>query len=161
MLAVDPGPTQSAWIAWNDGQIVGMEIELNQELRQRLMWPHTWLDAGHPLVIEWIESYGMAIGKDVFETVYWIGRFTEAAGESVRIPRREVKMHLCGNNRATDANIRQALIDRFGGSEGRKVAVGTKRDKGPLYGVRKDLWAALALAVTYEDINKGAFEDRQ
>jgi hypothetical protein len=42
--------------------------------------------------------------------------------------------------RAKDANIRQALIDRFG-------AVGTKKMPGPLFGVSSHYWAALAVAV--------------
>ena len=39
------------------------------------------------------------------------------------------------------------LLDRFGGSS----AIGLKRSPGPLYGVSKDVWSALAVAVTYAD----------
>jgi hypothetical protein len=60
-----------------------------------------------------------------------------------------VKMHLCGNTRAKDGNIRQALLDRFG--PGKAIACGTKKQPGPLYGVSKDVWQALALAVTWSD----------
>jgi len=63
-----------------------------------------------------------------------------------RISRRAVKLHLCGSARAKDANIRQALIDRYGGS----AAIGRKAAPGPLYGVSKDVWSALAIAVTYQ-----------
>ena len=31
------------------------------------------------VVIEKIESYGMAVGAEVFDTVLWAGRFAEAA----------------------------------------------------------------------------------
>ena len=61
------------------------------------------------------------------------------------LPRRAVKLALCGDSRAKDANIRQALIDRFGGS----AAVGRKAAPGPLYGITRDVWSALAIAVTY------------
>ncbi|HET6477318.1 MAG TPA: hypothetical protein VFH93_14740 [Thermoleophilia bacterium] len=44
-----------------------------------------------------------------------------------------------------DANIRQALLDRFGGP----AAVGRKAAPGPLYGIARDVWSALAIAVTY------------
>ncbi len=42
------------------------------------------------------------------------------------LPRRAVKLELCADSRAKDANIRQALLDRFGGSTaiGRKAAPG-------------------------------------
>jgi hypothetical protein len=88
------------------------------------------------------------VGAEVFETCVWIGRFMEAYGaEHVhRITRGQIKTHLCHSMRAKDANIRQALIDRFG-------KPGTKRYPGALYGVSGDLWAALAVAVTWWDRN--------
>ena len=89
----------------------------------------------------------MAVGAEVFDTVCWAGRFAEAAHRVpvVMLPRRAVKLALCGDSRAKDANIRQALIDRFGGS----AAIGRKAAPGPLYGITRDVWSALAIAVTY------------
>ena len=105
------------------------------------------------VVIEKIESYGMAVGAEVFDTVWWAGRFAEAASRVpvVMLPRPAVKLALCGDSRAKDANIRQALIDRFGGSN----AVGRKAAPGPLYGISRDVWSALAIAVTYADQRAG------
>ena len=99
------------------------------------------------IVIEKVESYGMAVGAEVFDTVWWAGRFAEAACRVpvVMFPRRAVKLALCGDSRAKDANILQALIDRFGGSG----AIGRKAAPGPLYGISRDVWSALAIAVTY------------
>lgn len=93
-----------------------------------------------------IASYGMAVGAEVFETCVWIGRFMQAHPDlnMHRIKRGDVKMHLCHSMRAKDANIRQALIDRLG-------APGTKKNPGKTYGVSGDVWAALAVAVTYHD----------
>jgi hypothetical protein len=48
--------------------------------------------------------------------------------------------------KAKDANIRQALIDIYGGND---KAIGNKKTPGPLYGIKGDLWAALAVAVTF------------
>lgn len=62
------------------------------------------------------------------------------------MPRIEVKKHLCHNGAAKDSNIRQALIDRFG-------PPGVKKEPGILYGVKKDIWAAMAIAVTWFDQN--------
>jgi len=96
------------------------------------------------LAIEMVASYGMAVGREVFETCVWIGRFQQAwhAPEAVRlIYRRDVKLHLCGSARAKDSNIRQAVIDLLG-------PPGTKREPGPTYGVRSHAWSALAVAVT-------------
>ena len=59
-----------------------------------------------------------------------------------------MKLNLCGNPRAKDANIRQAIIDRFGG---KAAAIGTKKNPGPLYGVSGDVWAAIAVGLTWQD----------
>lgn len=66
------------------------------------------------VVIERLASYGMPVGRNVFETCEWVGRFTQAAQKPVDyIYRQDEKLHLCHDSRAKDANIRRALIDRF------------------------------------------------
>jgi len=93
----------------------------------------------------------MAVGAEVFETVFWSGRFAQAWSRRFeRMPRREIKQHLCHSARATDANIRQALIDRFGGTE---KAIGKKKTPGPLYLLKGHLWAAFAVAITWWDLH--------
>jgi hypothetical protein len=86
----------------------------------------------------------MAVGREVFETVFSIGRMAMLTDVRL-VPRRDVKLHICGSPRAKDGNIRQALIDRFG-------PVGTKKAPGPLWGISKHRWAALAVAVTAFDL---------
>jgi hypothetical protein len=94
----------------------------------------------------------MAVGAEVFETCVWAGRFIERWYRNPRRPthlrvyRRDVKLHLCGSMRAKDANVRQALIDRYG--PGKEKAIGRKAAPGPLYGISGDCWAALGVAVT-------------
>ena len=71
------------------------------------------------VAIEMVASYGMAVGKTVFDTCVWIGRFEQAAryygANSVNksIPRVDEKMNLCHSMKANDSTIRQALVDRF------------------------------------------------
>ncbi len=94
---------------------------------------------------EQIKCYGMPVSDSIFDTVFWSGRFCEAwSFEFHRVPRMDVKMHHCHNSRAGDSNIRTALIDRFG-------PPGTKKAPGLTYGLKKDLWAAFALAVYWVD----------
>ena len=155
-LAIDPGPERSAWLAYVSGdgdEIIGFGIESNPEVLSRIrrfvggmMFP-----GASRVVIEKIESFGMAVGAEVFETVFWSGRFAQAADPMPveRVTRRAVKLHLCGSSRAKDANIRAALLDRYG--PGKEKAVGTKANPGPLYGISKDVWSALAVAVTAAD----------
>lgn len=147
MLAIDPGPQQSAWVQYMAGAPMKAGISDNDELLRDLY--RVWEPLCEPVVIEMIASYGMPVGRDVFETCLWIGRFMEAADGADLVYRKDVKMHLCQSPRAKDANIRQALIDRFG--PGKEAAIGKKASPGPLYGFKADMWAALAVAVTYAD----------
>jgi hypothetical protein len=158
LLAIDPGTARSAWVNVVGDVLLGFGILPNEQLL-------TWFRVLDPveggidqMVIEKVESYGMAVGADVFETVFWSGRFAEAAEPLPvhRIGRKAVKLHLCGDTRAKDSNIRQALIDRYGGVGGKRAAIGLKASPGPLYGVSKDVWAALAVAVTWLERVGGA-----
>jgi len=143
-VAIDPGPTQSALLWFNQGEVQDAMIVENSRALDML--------GCQDAVIEMVASYGMAVGKDVFETVYWIGRFAQRALNHDRVYRLDVKMHLCHDSRAKDTNIRQALLDRFPATGGGKTPqIGTKAKPGPLYGIKSHLWAALAVAVYYSD----------
>ena len=148
VIGVDPGPTQSAFVVWDGQRVSGKGIVPNSELRR---WLSSCFKAvPNVCVFEQVESFGMAVGRDVFETVFETGRmFQVVASVAQRLPRKAVKMHLCHSMRAKDSNIRQALIDRFGGSKA--AAIGLKKTPGPLYGVRSHEWSALAIAVTWFD----------
>jgi hypothetical protein len=146
LLAIDPGNTESAVLIYDaEANLPEKWAKLPNE--EALEWiAKSTADEMH---VEMIASYGMAVGASVFETCVWIGRFLERWQDtyrpSGRVMRGEVKMHLCGSMRAKDANIRQALIDRYGGKED---AIGRKATPGPLYGMSGDCWSALAVAVT-------------
>lgn len=144
LLAIDPGTTHSGWVLMDGSRVVASGVSPNRDLLADL---HLRFPEPATAAIEMIASYGMAVGREVFETCLWVGRFLEAAGEHrVRLVyRQEVKMHLCKSPRAKDANIRQALIDLYGG---KAEAIGTVKKQGPLYGVKSHAWAALAVAVT-------------
>lgn len=151
ILGLDPGSAHSALVVIHagDGRVEFSAYEPNDEMLYvlevyRRQWPAV-------LVIEKIESYGMPVGREVFDTVFFSGMASQVwKGRDVYLlPRREVKLHICASPRAKDANIRQALIDRYGGS--RKAAFGTKKAPGPLYGLTGHHLAALAVALTWRD----------
>lgn len=148
ICAIDPGPQFSAYVLYADGAIEAKGKVPNEELIEMLRSDDGVLSFADVLAVEMIASYGMPVGREVFETCVWIGKFIEASGVGVELVyRKDVKLHLCGNPRAKDGNIRQALIDRFGGP----AAIGKKATPGVLYGISADIWAALAVAVTYAD----------
>lgn len=144
IVAIDPGPKESSIVLWDGEKIIDASIETNENLVERI----PLYSLSDFLVIEKIECFGMPVGIEVFETVFWSGRFCQAWGKDYHlISRREVKLHLCSSLRAKDSNIRQALIDRFG-------PPGTKKKPGTTYGLKRDLWQAFALAVVFFDQKK-------
>jgi hypothetical protein len=152
IAAIDPGPSESAFVTLDcvTGGLVQFGKVENYELLDWIQGQGIEPHGPSLLAIEMIASYGMAVGAEVFRTCVWIGRFVQAWGLATReVYRREVKLHLCGQARAKDANVRAALVDRFG--PGKAKAVGTKAKPGPLYGVKADCWAALGVAVTIAD----------
>lgn len=147
VIGIDPGSGESAYVVWSGKKIMRHDIQPNSSLlRTDLLWVY----GEYPqieMVIEKVQCYGKSVGNSIFETVFWTGRFCEAwRGEFHRIPRINVKMHLCHDSRARDSNIRQALIDRFEPDLKPRC-----RPAGVLKGISKDCWQALALAVYFWD----------
>jgi hypothetical protein len=151
LLAIDPGTTQSGWVLCDceGGECLPVEHGIADN---DCMLDHCHRCIPHFVVMEWFQSYGMPVGKEVFDTCWWVGRFHETAvnvADRVEyLTRGEVKLHLCGSARAKDANVRQALIDLYGGKD---VAIGRKKTPGPLYGIKSHIWSAMALARTWND----------
>lgn len=157
IFAIDPGNVESAYVIVKDdlSKVIEKGKVSNDELQNIIIKSLISYEAGSyryyskpKIAIEMIASYGMAVGATVFDTCVWIGRFCklfEIKGYEVTfIYRKDEKMCLCNSMKAKDSNIRQALIDRFG-------VVGTKKNPGYFYGFKKDIWAAMAVAVAYHD----------
>jgi hypothetical protein len=147
ILAIDPGTTESGWVLFDCERVHSSGVEPNPLMLKRIQH---WTAAR--LAIEMIASYGMPVGREVFETCVWIGRFVQAWHDPEAVTlvyRKDVKLHLCGSPRAKDPNVRQALIDLFPGTGGGKTPqIGTKGQPGPLYGVSSHAWPALGVAIT-------------
>ncbi len=148
LIAIDPGNVESAYvILGEDYRPLEFDKVRNGQLLKKLI---TNLDVSGA-VIEMVASYGMAVGADVFETCVWIGRFYQVLTGYYELPtqlikRLPVKAHHCHSARATDANIRQALVDRFAVGQPNH-GKGTKKQPGWFYGFHADVWAAYALGV--------------
>ena len=146
ILATDPGTTETAWVLYDTETKLPISHakEPNTVYRQRLRDGELQFDE---LAVEMIASYGMPVGREVFETCVWIGLFAEAQKATwYFIYRKDVKMHLCGTTRAKDSNVTQAIADRYAGTINK--AKGTKKEPGPLYGFSYDVWAAMGVAIT-------------
>jgi len=159
ILAIDPGNVQSGYVlVEHDGDEIRRVLEVGKidnidvfrVLRKSISFD------GVDVAIEMIAGMGMPVGQEVFDTCFWIGRFWEVATLArgvcnlKKIFRREEKLNLCGIMNAKDANIRQALVDRYAPRQP-NYGKGTKKNPGFFYGFSADMWAAMAVAVTYFD----------
>jgi hypothetical protein len=166
---IDPGTEYSGVVAYDTERRIVLEAgEIsNKSLLAHLRDPdtrifHFRMDR---LYIETIEPMGLPVGESTLETMRWVGRFQEAWERysgltAMLISRGDEKTILCGaatfrdpksrrRRSVTDAQIRQAIIDRFPAAGGGKTPqVGTKSQPGPLYGVKGHAWSALAVVLT-------------
>lgn len=159
ILAIDPGNIESGYVVvQHDGQEITAVIAKGKVPNPKIYEVMQKYNGDANLAIEMVESYGMAVGREVFDTCVWIGRFMEYwemdpvynGVPVVQIFRKEEKMYLCGNLTAKDSNIVQALVDRFAPGAS-NYGKGTIKEPGFFYGFKKDVWAAMAVAVTYFD----------
>lgn len=155
ILAIDPGNIESAFVLL-DEKLKPCEAKIVDNVDMLEIIEDYGSNEDIDLAIEMIASYGMAVGKTVFDTCVWIGRFYETAIQRdyryiQYIYRQEEKMNLCHSMKANDSNITQALIDRFAPNT-RNKGKGVKANPGWFYGFKKDIWQAYAVGVTYHDI---------
>lgn len=148
ILGIDPGTEQSALVVWGGERRVLYHSMLPNEEAIAALKNLQIIHGINQIVIESISSYGMPVGKEVFQTCYWIGRFWQKAIHLEIsfdfVARRDIKLHHCGSARAKDSNIRQVLLDKYGPQ-------GTKKEPGVTYGLSKHLWSAFAIATWYTE----------
>jgi hypothetical protein len=155
VLAIDPGNVESAWARINQDTCRPLDIGKAPNDRLRAM-----LASVSPttlVAVEMIASYGMPVGKEVFDTVLAVGRYQQIVdqargeGATLLVYRKDVKVHHCGTTKAKDANVTQALVDRFASGVSNK-GKGTVKAPGWFYGFRADIWQAYAVAVLVADV---------
>lgn len=150
ILAIDPGPKKGGVVLWDSEAqaVVSADVAPNTELLDVVS-----AVPADVFAFEMIASYGMAVGRDTFETLVWSGRLVQrwtdmpciAPRPVLRVYRQDAKRCVLRTHKGSDSDVRSALIDRIG-------HVGTRKNPGPLYGVTSHAWAALAVAVTAQDI---------
>ena len=160
IFAIDPGNVDSAYVLMDAETYAPRKFAKapNAEVRQALEDALCDFGQAVTVVIERIASYGMAVGKEVFETCEWVGRFAECAERGYGVPvkyvyRKDEKLTICGSPKANDSNIRRALIDRFA-THDFKNGKGTKGNPDWFYGFSKDVWASYACGTAFLDMQK-------
>jgi hypothetical protein len=150
ILGIDPGPTESAFCFCHGYEITESDKVATDELIRLINMAPTKLT----VVIENIQCYGMAVGRETFDTCINIGRFIQECRrmghKDFLYPRPEYMRSILGAKAPkgkADSMLWQALKLRFGGDK-----------KGePLYLLKgaSDKRSAYAVAVYHLDINGG------
>lgn len=157
ILAIDPGNEKSAYcVIGKDLRPITFGKIPNELLRDKIKLGE--FEKCNHITIEMIGHYGtgMSVGKTVFDTCFWIGRYMELLDcEPEFIFRKTVAANICGNSKANDSNIVRALIDRFAygvPNNGKGIVNKKVNNPGWFYGFKEDIWQAYALGVTYHDL---------
>lgn len=153
ILAIDPGNIDSAFTIWNGENIMEFGKVKNEELLCLIKNKSYPFDE---VAIEMIASYGMPVGREVFDTCVWIGRFIQESKNInimiTQIYRKDIKVHICNSTKAKDSNVIQSLVDRFANTNKYgKYGKGTVKNKGFFFGFSEDIWQAFAVAVYHFD----------
>lgn len=157
IFAIDPGTTHSGFvIVEHNGHEITRVLSRGKLSNEELLRQIPYNVGRAEIVVEMVASYGMAVGREVFETCVWVGRFLQLGAvlpedqQRHIVYRMEEKQTLCHNSRAGDANIIQALVDRYAYGQPNR-GKGTKANPGFFYGFSKDAWQAMAVATAWLD----------
>lgn len=153
VIGIDPGPTDSAFVEWDGKRILRFGNRDNHVLLDMLITMRSKpQELDLHVVVEQIRGFGVMASDALFDTCCWSGRFLQAFGEDRThwVPRKEAAKHICGvGGISKDSFVREAIIARFGGP----AAIGKKASPGLLYGISGHLWPALAVSLTWHDLN--------
>lgn len=164
VIAIDPGSERSALVTLEPPNLAPRDRLLvpNARVREYLASAPTFRTR---LVIEYTPPYTLQatsngrvyFPRQLLDTALETGRMIECWGSDDYdlLSRLEVKQHLLGRSTGTDADVSAALLDVYGFRSARE-AKGTVKEPGPLFGIANDLWAALAVAVTYVQTQRKA-----
>lgn len=156
VFAIDPGNVQSAYCIMDENyNLIEFAKLPNKEVMAKML-ERLAEDSELSVVIERMMNYSANVGKTVYETCEWIGRFSQEAEKLANVSylyRKDEKMYLCGTMNSNDAMIRKALIDRFAKKDFVR-GKGTKQDPDVFFGMTSDCWSATAIAVVSLDMSK-------
>lgn len=124
VIGIDPGTERSGWVLVKDSKPVRWGWDSNNTVTKLI----EDLNSGVFVAVEYMRPRGLPTSQDEMDTMFQLGRMTATVSDRMlsKVSRHSVKMHLLGQARGNDSNIRQALIDLFGGD---RFAIGNVKCK--------------------------------
>lgn len=159
IVAVDPGTFQTGYaIITEEPKMIAKGHVSNKDLVQTVMRELRMYELNQHIdqirfCIEYVQSYGRAVGQSVLDTALWSGAFAAAFSgfrdlfETLSvsfIARRHVKLWHCKISAVKKAEVNRAVQDKYGEQ-------GTKKNPNPFYNLENGrmnahTWDSLALA---------------
>lgn len=126
-MALDPGNLETGWALVREDssavgglQLIDKGIAANKELRSMFVKNKIFDPRRQVLLVETPKPRGQPTAAEEMDTLLAVGRFVQQwavrGGRWSLVFRGDVKSVVCGDAKAKDAHIRQAMIDRFGGA---------------------------------------------
>lgn len=159
LMAIDPGPTKSGLVvlelrrARRNARPDEMPRMLESDVAENHDLLHMLWSWQHPVIVEAMATYqSSAVGRSTFSTLWWVGRFHQTLLNRGITPlyalRPDVLRELTGSSKAKKKAMHDTLRHRYGDGTNRSVK-GTKKNPGPLYGIKSHAWDALALGLAH------------
>lgn len=169
VLAIDPGPLTCGVVILDrvEGSVPRIRYAAAEVPTESVMARIEEAVAayGMPVAIEHLSCYGVDFSAVLRDTALVSGEFRlrcrQLGKEATFITRPDVKIHITQSRKTKDKDIRDALIEKWGGETaamGYQKIPGSKQrtPKGPLYDISSHAWAALALGVTFLETSPAA-----
>ena len=154
ILSIDPDPNGGSWVLLDES---GEVLDHGYQEQRGVLFNSIRAATGVvTVVVEGIQNMGMPMGNPTIETIKNIGEFRAACyGMALvtfddTLTRPKIKGALCGSARAKDSNVRAALLDLYPATGGGATPqIGIKSQPGPLFGIKADEFAALAVGLVW------------
>lgn len=150
IIGVDPGPTEHGWVVLDVPtlRVYRSGTDPVGDVERMIAGMQA------PLAIEWITSYGGAVGASVFDMARNVGRLQAVARKCAPITlltNPEVKHIITGRRNAKSAvpELRAMFARRHGCEASAAGVKGKAKAPGPCFGVAGHAWDALAVAVAF------------
>lgn len=162
ILAIDPSYKGSTYILTEGIKPVEFGIlDNNNRLLAYLDENQTKIDT---VLIESMTSFGQIAGKDVYETLIWIGRFYQKAlylrYTTYLVNRKAIVTWHCGVAKGGDTGVRKSLIGKYAIHD-YKSGKGTKGNRDFFYGFHADIWQAFAITAYHYEKTEIIEEQKQ
>lgn len=153
VVGIDPGPEKCGFVAWETREHPLWKLVTADAVSVAELFGAIAAEQPGAVVCEDLTAQGSVLGRHTIETAKVCGELRYFCRERNYplhfVTRIAVKKHLLGRASGNDAQVREALAERFG--PGRQKAWGTKKSPGPLYGLKGHSVQALAVLLTWLD----------